>query len=593
MTSFAPLGRILAVLALLTLAHRADAVAVLSASVIVQSGSSACVGTDVLVTLTVSNTGDANADSVTAYVTSVVSSGGNATLTGPTPALDPSFVLLPGDSVVYSYTAVGTSAGTVVTRTLSFTASAAGQDTGSATETASGLTTSSAVTLTGLTGKAFVSPAGNVSVGSSITVTLSVTNWTASAISSVVPKIRVGPGAGSVVLVSGPSPASVDLLDPGAKQTFTWSYNATAAGVVTFSATASGTPGCGTAAAALAWSSVSSTVQTAAALSVTLVATSVTATGMPITVRVTVTNTGTAAANVVKPANLTLSLTGGTTAGSTTVFFTVSVVGGIPAASSPSASVNLGSNALVTFTWSLTAGTVGRIVFSTTVTATDKNSGATMTKFVSCILLTGNKPPALAFWHRFERSDLGAGQTVRFVLTVTNTGSSAITNLTPALATSGAADIGAASPASVASLAANGVVTFTWDIVPRTAGRLVFNASVAGTAGGNPVSIADSFALEGIPAPEAESSYVFPSPAGDSARIAYTLAGPGGVKLRVYNAVGDKVATVDDPGKGAGLQFTDLATSGLAPGVYFYFVDIAYDAGTTEKQKVRKFVVRH
>lgn len=571
MTSFAPLGRIFAVLALLSAAHEARAAAALSASVVVQSSTTVCVGNNVLVTLTVSNTGDAAADSVTAYFGSNTTSGAAVTVTGPNPALDPSVVLNPGDSVVFSWTAVGSAAGNV-----SFSASAAGKDIVAVTNTVSGRVTSTTVALTALRGTVS-GPTAPVSTGQAFSVTIAVTNWTSGPVSTVTPKIRVSTSPASVALLSGPSPATVDLLDPGASQTFTWSYNPTStAGVVTFSVSAAGTPTCGT--LSLVGGSVSTSVQTAAALSVTMFANTVTATGMPVTVLVTVTNTGLAQAILVKPASVTVSATGGTVTGTPAV----------------SASVNLDAAQIVTFTFTYTAGTVGKITFSTTVTANDKNSGTALTKFVSYTLLGGTLPPNVAARLAYERADAGAGQSIRLILSVTNTGGSTLTGLTAALATSGAVTVDAAStPASLAALAARASATFTWNAVTLNAGTLVFYASVAGASSAGPVTAQTSATLPGIAVPDAGASYVFPSPAGDTARIAYVLTGSGTVKIRIYNAVGDKVATAEDTGKGAGLQFTDLDTAKLASGVYFYFVDVTYDAGTTEKQKKRKFVVLH
>jgi hypothetical protein len=98
--------------------------------------------------------------------------------------------------------------------------------------------------------------------------------------------------------------------------------------------------------------------------------------------------------------------------------------------------------------------------------------------------------------------------------------------------------------------------------------------------------------LAGIPAPGAKAAFVYPSPARDAANIAYTMAEGGTVKIRVYNEIGDLVATVEET-RTAGVWSSPLTTSGLAPGVYFLLVEKKYDSGTSEKAGMKKFVVVH
>ena len=86
---------------------------------------------------------------------------------------------------------------------------------------------------------------------------------------------------------------------------------------------------------------------------------------------------------------------------------------------------------------------------------------------------------------------------------------------------------------------------------------------------------------------------IFPSPAtGPTAQFSYCMGQLGTVKIRVYNAIGDIVAKIEDT-KAAGPQLSTLNTGRLAPGVYFYFLEKHYGGGDTFKGGVKKFVVVH
>lgn len=95
----------------------------------------------------------------------------------------------------------------------------------------------------------------------------------------------------------------------------------------------------------------------------------------------------------------------------------------------------------------------------------------------------------------------------------------------------------------------------------------------------------------GLPVPASGKSYIYPSPStGPTARIVYTMAGPGKVKIRIYNEVGDLVDTLQED-KPAGLQSSTVNLFAMAPGVYRYFLNLTYDSGSSETQSVKKFVV--
>jgi hypothetical protein len=86
---------------------------------------------------------------------------------------------------------------------------------------------------------------------------------------------------------------------------------------------------------------------------------------------------------------------------------------------------------------------------------------------------------------------------------------------------------------------------------------------------------------------------LFPSPArGPTAQIGYCMDNPGSVVIRVYNAIGDIVAKINDD-KASGAQTSTLNTGRLAPGVYFYVLEKIYGGGLTTRGGYTKFAVIH
>jgi hypothetical protein len=87
---------------------------------------------------------------------------------------------------------------------------------------------------------------------------------------------------------------------------------------------------------------------------------------------------------------------------------------------------------------------------------------------------------------------------------------------------------------------------------------------------------------------------IYPSPAtGPTSQISYCMDQPGTVIIRVYNAIGDIAAKINDTKTTIGSNSSTLNTGRLAPGVYFYFVEKHYGGGTVNKDAVMKFGVVH
>ncbi len=85
----------------------------------------------------------------------------------------------------------------------------------------------------------------------------------------------------------------------------------------------------------------------------------------------------------------------------------------------------------------------------------------------------------------------------------------------------------------------------------------------------------------------AQTPYFYPEPAyGNYVNLAYDMREPGTMKLRVWNAAGNLVATLNDR-KGAGNQVSYLPISGFAAGHYFYNITLSYDSGDVDDFKTQ------
>ena len=104
-----------------------------------------------------------------------------------------------------------------------------------------------------------------------------------------------------------------------------------------------------------------------------------------------------------------------------------------------------------------------------------------------------------------------------------------------------------------------------------------------------------------VPGAGCVTDIFYPSPAtGSTANFQYCMAGSGHAIIKVYNAIGDIVAKLDNPTASCTPTATaafscqsPLNTGRLAPGVYLYRVQKFYDDGTSATASVKKFGVKH
>ncbi len=505
-----------------------------------------CIGDTFLVTLTVTNAGEAAAAGVTP---AIGGEPGVVFVAGPWPA--PPAGVPGGGSVVFTWTLSGASPGAA-----GFTATVTGTDADSGAAIATGPLTAGPVTVRAPGVLVSAASAGLVvSAGQWLTVALTVTNEGGSDVRNVTPSIAVGPGAGLVAPESAPSGPLT--LTAGGATTFAWTWSAAGAGLIRFTMTASGDT-C-EATVLLATGSVSATVQVPASLEAALRAfPSPRDTGQGFLVTLTVTNTGQAGATSVAPAMPFASGTG------------AAVLADGPF---PSIPVPLAGGAAVTFTWTYVGTAPGWVDFTTTVTAADANAGwplAAGPAASGSVLIQA--PAALQASLACLSATVCAGGTVLVTLTVTNTGGAAASLVTTAAfrASGGgtASPVAGPFPAMPASLSGGASAVFTWTFSGASPGALTLSTTVSGadanTGGGLSTGPVPAAAIAVVLPPTLAVSASVPAAVvtGQWLTVGVTVTNTGGSAL--FGATPAIAA-----GPGAGLVVPVSAPSGpltLAPG---------------------------
>ncbi len=400
--------------------------------------------------------------------------GSSATkISGPVPAVAPSIASLGSQEFTWIYTA--NSAGSVA-----FSSSIIGTDFASLSPLAAGPALSNVVLVANaanLTANSIGVLPSEITAGQQLTVIMSVVNSgdvTAEMVLAVTPT-AAGTAAGSVSLVSSAAP--VNIPGGSSNQDYTWIYNTTGSGIVTFSSHAVGydfyskitktTTGIITLPAA---------IQTEPALTAVLGAIPSTVRQVmdDITVVVNVANGGEAQA-----VNVAASISAYNTSGATVANY----VSGPSPLTMP---LSGGSNG--NFTWVYRGTGVGQLGFSVNVKGADVhtstvyavNSNAANVDVVS-------NTPILAADLSSAPATISNGQYFTVIMTVTNTGlvdAAVVTAADPGInpAAGSATKIGSVQPASQAINAGNHGY-FTWIYRANTTGVITLTGSAASTTG--------------------------------------------------------------------------------------------------------------
>ncbi len=428
-----------------------------------------------LVVLTVSNTGTVNATGVLPFLE--VNSGGAAgtILAGPVP---PGPVTIgPGINQSFTWTVSANGLGT-----LGFTATGLGTDAGGgdllvvaragAVNVLPGATLEAALSVVAVSGTAYV--------GQWISVRLTVTNTGGHTANALVPALQSNTGAGLLTLVGGPVPPDLNNLAPLTATMFVWTYSVSGSGVVTMTATASGSD-----AITFAAVSDSATIGILTATRANLIgalsfspASTTQFVGQWFTVSLTVTNTGQLPATGVLPFG---QLNSGTT-------LLTAVAGPVP----PGPLTIWGGSA-TTFTWTFSVNGSGLV--SMTATAQGGNGAGAVTSASVTRVEILKKLATLDASLVFVPAGAKPGQLFAVAMIVVNTGDYPATGLAPSLlVTSGAGSatqLLPAIPPNLSTLAAGSATYFYWTWSATAPGAMDFTVSVSGVGAPFPVAIGD------------------------------------------------------------------------------------------------------
>ncbi|HEY8207459.1 MAG TPA: PKD domain-containing protein [Myxococcaceae bacterium] len=311
------------------------------------------------------------------------------------------------------------------------------------------------------------------SVGQQLTLQFTVTNTGTIVLENIAPASVTAGGTAGGTIVSGPSPATVARLVPGASASFQWTVTMGAAGTLTFSATARGSASDTAEAVSASATSLPIAVQRPAQLEVGLSGPPTVSRGQVFAVTMTVTNRGDAPAQNVAPGTPTLTKTGGASA----------TAGATPAP------VTIAGGASVTFQLTFTENgtSSGTLVIKAAASGTDGNSNAAVTSAEGASgTVTVQRPAALAITSFTIPSTIGRGGTFSAVLTVSNTGEASANLVLPSpdppakTATSGA-DATTSTALTSGSIPGGGSRTFTWTFTETGTGTGTLKLSTGAT----------------------------------------------------------------------------------------------------------------
>ena len=196
-------------------------------------------------------------------------------------------------------------------------------------------------------------------------------------------------------------------------------------------------------------------------------------------------------------------------------------------------------------------------------------------------------------------------QSFQVFLTLSNTGSAAWTGVQPSqpvISPPGLLSFVGPSSQAPVNLAPGQSASYGWTYIRVSDGPVQVQAGACGLEACDGAAYCLSSASVSIGGPAsptplgnvvsaaAGQAFVYPAPVtGASFSFAYYLRKAGQVRIRVYNERAD-LASVLTASNAEGAQTTVMNAGGLAPGVYFYLVDMQYLDGSTETLSVHKFI---
>ena len=487
----------------------------------------------------------------------------------PNPASYASITAQASADFTWVYNAVGAGV-------YSFSMRAAGTDNntlGAVLSNQTALTTVSVQTPANLVSTLTTIPPVTLSRTQVITVVLAVNNTGTSAANSVSPVLSYsdnGSGGSASVIV----PPTAGAVSASAPQTiagsstgyFTWTYSATAAGEMTFSAYASGTDSVSL--APVVSNTDDSTIIITPPSAVLVSSLEVRAAELPVplggalTVILTVTNSGIADASAV-----------------TVNMFAPDPVGRVTLNSAPSSLImaSLSVGASQRFTWTYSVNTdPGMVTFTASVQGT--NAGTSVYVNTTSVNAVEIRPAGANLGYELVDASpavIGIGEVITLVVTVSNIGqvnTDSITPVAPLISGTGAVVAVSAPAEMTVALAPNASASFTWTYSSTAGGNVVFEPGFSWTYTDGVVITKNSTALSNtvfiqygtsLPAQRDDmylSANSFDPKAGESLNVIFTVTQASAYsKMLVYNVAGEKVYESDFGAVSPGILYTQLA----------------------------------
>ncbi len=315
------------------------------------------------------------------------------------------------------------------------------------------------------------------SVGQTFKLTLTVANNGSSDVTS----LALGTPAltwtdGGAATPSGAAPSPPATLAVGGRQSFTWTYQATSAGHLSATVSATGRDArSGAALTATPPSPAQVAIQKVPDIRAALSIPPSVAAGKDFTVTMTVTNLGGADALAVTPA------TPSVVAGSAGTASLKTGTGATPA----SAGVPAGQAA--TFTWTYTAGaTTGSLQLSGGATGKDANSGAVVTAPTATSNSTWVGKGAIAVKITSSPAHAAVGQVFAVEVTFSNPGTANVTGFSAAAPSPDPTKVTVTgpTPAALATLTTTQPQKLSWNVSTSVAGRLAITFLATGLDSG-------------------------------------------------------------------------------------------------------------
>ena len=498
------------------------------------------VGQALQLTLLVQNTGEADATNISP-APPATAGGTTATVDAITPISAGSVAVLHGgQSVSFIWTTSATSAGQVA-----FVTGAQGVDGNDPSMTPSTGSITSATVEAQLAGMLVVSAvAGPARISAGLqrpSLTLTATNSGGADIvlSNLPPPVAVTTGSAAVAIVSQPASTAGLVLHSGNSRDFTWTFDASGSGTVSWRASASATEsntGATLAPAPASSSGIAIDAPAALALSLAASPARVSAGLQRVQLALTATNTGGASLRLDPLPAPTVRTSG-------------SAAAALASAAPSTGGTVLPGGASQTFSWQYDVSGSGTLAFAATASGTDGNSGTAVSPPAAAApVVEVQAPGTLAATATASPRHVSAGlQQVSFVLTLQNAGGAAVRlDALPAPTwTSGgpaAAALSSSPPSPAGDLLASGATrNFTWVWNVSGNGTLAFSCSASGTDANAGVAIAAVTAVSQpvtVQAPGALSVSASVSPASASAGqnpVSFTLVirNTGGADVRL------------------------------------------------------------